>query len=276
MQEFMREYGSRISANNAQAQAETFVTGLKQSLGLQTVRITGVPATTDFAKILVEADYRMKLIGIGLEKPPVKQFASYVDRAKPGSVSRNALQRWFFVPDYECVRATADDLAMELVGSGVKLVSADEMVSSDGSRASSGAVDQASHGFTEAFTKRYAEIATAAPVYAQLRNCVDLAVAAAYIQAKDFYHKSGDSLPALLNEAVYSVQTLTAPQQVESAVASVWKGRTLMTPIGGGVHIEPKLALKEENLKRDDDGKVSKAHDEADLKNLQPGQWWWD
>ena len=52
---------------------------------------------------MVEADYRMKLIGIGLEKPPVR-LVSYVDRAKPSDVGRNALQRWFFVPDYQCVR----------------------------------------------------------------------------------------------------------------------------------------------------------------------------
>ena len=59
---------------------------------------------------MVEADYRMKLIGIGLEKPPVK-LVSYVDRAKPSDVSRNAMQRWFFVPDYKCVRESDDKLA---------------------------------------------------------------------------------------------------------------------------------------------------------------------
>jgi hypothetical protein len=42
--------------------------------------------------ILVEADYRMKLIGIGLEQPPVR-MASYVDRASPSQVSRNAMER---------------------------------------------------------------------------------------------------------------------------------------------------------------------------------------
>ena len=58
---------------------------------------------------MVEADYRMKLIGIGLEHPPVRQLMSWVDRVESGAVSRNALQRWFFVPNYECVQETADD-----------------------------------------------------------------------------------------------------------------------------------------------------------------------
>lgn len=275
MQDFLKQTGSRLSAATAQSQSQEIVTGLRESLGLQTVRITGVPASTHFAQVLVEADYRMKLIGIGLERPPVKQLASYVDRANPRMVSRNALQRWFFVPDYECVRETADGLAMELVGNGVKLVNADEIVSSDGSRVKSSAIDAASRAFTEAFTKKYSELAGVIPVYSQLRNCIDLAVAAAFIQEKDFYGKAGLKMP-FGDEAVYSVQTLTAPQQVESAVTSVFKGSTLMTPIGGGVHIEPAMALRESNLLRDDDGKVGKAREDVDLKNLQKDQWWWD
>ena len=39
---------------------------------------------THFAQVLVEADYRMKLIGIGLEQPPVR-MVSYVDRANPAA-----------------------------------------------------------------------------------------------------------------------------------------------------------------------------------------------
>ncbi len=113
------------------------------------------------------------------------------------------------------------------------------------------------------------------PVYSQLRNCIDLAVAAAFIQEKDFYGKAG--LKSLFgDEDTYPVRTLTAPQQVESAVTSVFKGSTLMTPIGGGVHIEPALALRESNLLHDDDGKVEKARENIDLQNLQKDQWWWD
>ena len=83
---------------------------------------------------MVEADYRMKLIGIGLEQPPVR-LKSYVARANPRQIARNALQRWYFVPDYQCVRVSDDALAMELVGEGVKLVGEDEVVAKDGSRA---------------------------------------------------------------------------------------------------------------------------------------------
>jgi hypothetical protein len=268
MQQFLRSVGSQITPGDT----EMIVNGLRTNLGMQNIRVGGIAPNTHFAQVLLECDYRMKLIGIGLERPPVK-MVSYVDRASPGN--RNALQRWYFVPDYECVRETADGMAMEMIGNGVKLVNADEIVSADGSRVKSSAVDPASRAFTEAFTKKYGELAGVIPVYSQLRNCIDLAVAAAFIQEKDYYGKAG--MKALFgDEAVYPVQTLTAPQQVESAVTSVFKGSTLVTPIGGGVHIEPAMALRESNLLRDDDGKVGKAREDVDLKNLKKDQWWWD
>jgi hypothetical protein len=63
----------------------------------------------------------MKLIGIGLEDPPVR-LRSYVERANPSQIARNALQRWYFMPEYKCVKVSDDALAMQQVGDGVKLV----------------------------------------------------------------------------------------------------------------------------------------------------------
>jgi hypothetical protein len=276
MQQFLRDVGSRFSAANAAKDAQYIVAGLKENLGSQEIHIRGVPADTHFAQVLVEADYRMKLIGIGLEHPPIRQMISWVDRVNPAAVNRNALQRWYFVPNYECVKETADDLAMELVGNGVKLVNADEVIAPDGSRAASNTVDAASRAFTEGFTKRYADLAAVSPVYAQLRNCIDLAVAAAFIQANDYYGKSGWNMPVLGDESSYRVQTYTAPQQVDCMINVLWRGSTLMTPIGGGVNIQARQALAPANLLHDDDGKVGQVHDQLDLKNLKPDQWWWD
>ena len=80
---------------------------------------------------MVEADYRMKLIGIGLENPAVR-IPSYVSKANPRSVSRNALQRWYFTPNYDCVRVSEDELAMALEGEGVQLMSEDQFVQASG------------------------------------------------------------------------------------------------------------------------------------------------
>ncbi len=250
---------------------------LREALGLQTVSVQGVSPKTHFAQVLVEADYRMKLIGIGLEQPtrPVK-IPSFVSRAEPRSVSRNALQRWYFVPDYKCVRVTQDGLAMELEGWGVKLVGQSEIVQQGGVRQQAGSESNASKQFCTAFTEQYPKLANVEPVYAELRNLIDIAVAAAFIQDQDYYQQANWDLGVFADEARFPVETYETPKQVESAVNVVWKGNALMTPIGGGVHVEPLQALQSDNLLPDDEGRVSAGYGKVSLQDLPAGQWWWD
>ncbi len=68
MQAYLRQLGGSLPPN---ADPRAVARGMKNSLGMQTVSIHGVPASTRFAQTLVEADYRMKLIGIGLEVPAI-------------------------------------------------------------------------------------------------------------------------------------------------------------------------------------------------------------
>jgi len=270
MQAFLSQWGGRATPADTQA----IVEGLRTSLGLQKVRVLGVPPNTHFAHVMVEADYRMKLIGIGLERPPIR-MASYVDRANPATVSRNALQRWYFIPDYECVRVSDDQLAMELIGKGVKLVGSDEVVQADGSRIVSRVRDRASQAFTHTFTAKYPQLAARSPVFAQLRNLIDMAIAAAFIQQQDYYGQAEWTLPVFTDEQQFPVETFHEPQMVETAVTSRWKGRQLMTPVGGGVNIQPWRALDTENLQPDEERQLAEMHDELNVE-LADGQWWWD
>ncbi len=208
MQGFLRQIGSRATPG----QTQFIVRGLRESLGLQNITLHGVPATSHYAQVLVEADYRMKLIGIGLEKPKNVKMMSYVDRASPAAVSRNALQRWYFVPDYECLSVADDNHAAELVGNGVKLISADELVGSDGTRQQAALSDKASKAFTEEFTKKYADIARATPVYTELRNIIDLAIVAAFLHHQNFRPAADWKMETLLDEGKYSRRDHQCPQ----------------------------------------------------------------
>jgi hypothetical protein len=276
MHQFLHELGPRIG-NPAQnpGQEQFIVNGLRERLGMQVITVGGISPKTHFAQVMVEADYRMKLIGIGLEIPPVR-LTSYVERANPSQVARNALQRWYFVPEYQCVRVSDDSLAMKLEGEGVKLVGANEVVGKDGRRGKANKSNRASDAFVNAFTKVYPKLAERAPVYAQLRNCIDLAVAAAFIQNQDYYGLVGWKPSAFHSEQSYPVETLNAPKEVESAVNSIWKGNTLVTPIGGGVQMRPTEAIDPTNLLEDEKATVQEARAAIDLSKLAPDQWWWD
>ena len=272
MQQFLNKVGRQ---GLTPRQTPQLVRGMQQALGLQTVTIQGISPRTHFAQVLVEADYRMKLIGIGLEKPPVK-ITSYIAKATPASVRRNAMQRWYFTPNYECVRASEDGLAMQLEGNGVKLIGADELVRADGTRVNSNVADAAGKAFTTSFTAQYGNLAARSPVYAQLRNLIDMSIAAAYIQQHDFYGQVGWDLGCFGREDQLPLDRYMAPRQVETAVNAIWKGNTLMTPIGGGVNIRPLQAISTENILADSSGEVFELRQQIDPRRQLPRSWWWD
>jgi hypothetical protein len=252
-----------------------FAAGMRQQLGLQDVTVKGIAPSTHFAQVLVEADYRMKLIGIGLEKPAV-DIATFISVARPNALSGNALVRWFFVPDYQCIRVSDDGLAMQMQGWGVKLVGEQELVDRAGGRSRGKGQSRASRIFCESFTKKYKELALREPVYAQLRNLIDMSVVAAFIQQQDYYRQADWDLGVLGDESQYPVQNYVVPKHVESAVNVVIKGGAIMTPIGGGVSVQPLKALSDENRMPDEEGKVAAARQQITLKDLPEGQWWWD
>jgi hypothetical protein len=272
MQQFLSQVGSNFQGG---IDEQFIVEGLRESLGLQVITVGGVPATTHFAQVMVEADYRMKLIGIGLEQPAAN-IRSYISLANFASMARNAMVRWWFVPDYQRIKVSEDGLAAEFVGNGVKLVGEDEVVAKDGSRRVSGSQNRASQKFTQNFTAKYGQLADRDPVYAQLRNCIDMLVVAALMQKNDFYGQAGWNLSVLGDEKTYPVETYNAPKQVASAVNSIWKGSRLATPVGGGVQVRANDVLKTDNLLSDEKGEVDAARKSVSIADLPADKWWWD
>ena len=243
--------------------------GMTSSIGNYNVRIDGVSPNTHFAKVLVEADYRMKLIGIGLENAPAG-VRSFISAASASDVAQNALCRWYFVPNYQCVKMSDDGNAIQLVGQGVKLVGEDEVIAADGSRAlTGGSQNPASRAFTRSFTDRYEKVSMVSPVYAELRNLIDIAIVAAYLNQEGIFAKAEWTMPTLGDETKYSIETCSPLKFAPAACNVVSKGGRLMTPTGGGVQIQPQVALNDENLV-DNNAKFAK------VSQLPEGKWWWN
>jgi hypothetical protein len=246
--------------------------GMRESLGMSNIRVFGVSNKTHFAQAMIEADYRMKLIGIGVEPPPVN-LVTFI--AALNSPRMATMQRWWFTPNYECVKVTPDRLAMELVGEGVQLLGEDMTLGPDGKLLAAGKTqNKPSRKYTEAFTKKYAEIAARAPVFAQLRNMIDLVVSAAFIREQDYYARADWRPGALADEARLPVETLTSPRKVQCVVNAVWKENRLLVP-AGGVGIQPDLALEAARLQADKDGKLQDRREKIG-SGLRAAQWWWD
>jgi hypothetical protein len=165
---------------------------------------------------------------------------------------------------------------MELVGEAVRLLAEDKPVGPDGQLAPAAAKpSKASELFTTAFTRKYPEIASRSPVYAQLRNLIDMLVAAAFIRQQDFYGQAGWTLGVFGDERTLPVQTVPAAQRVPCVVNSVWKGNRLLSPAGGGVSIRADEALRPDRLRSDEDGKLADRYRDISPPADQ-SRWWWD
>ncbi len=270
----MNRFLSSLRGNANALPTDQIAAGLKNNLGYQTVTFQGVSPATHFARVLVEADYRMKLVGIGLERLPVN-MKSYVERAAKSSVAANSMERWYFVPNYECVRVSEDGFAMQLVGDGVKLIGENERVANNGQRVASAKTNAASQAFCKDFTDNYPKIAESVAVYGQLKNLIDLSIAAAFIRQQDYCGQAGWNMDVLGDEGKLPTEVHNVPHQVETAVNAIWVGNKLLTPLGGGINMQPRLALKSDMVKQDE-GAARSERAAQDLGKLAEGQWWWD
>src|SRR6185369_10696734 len=113
-----------------------FLSDIQKRMGQQDVEIYGVPANSRVARILVAADYRMKLIGIGKleggkEIPSI--FELLPKFANHESMPLDAL-RWWLTMKYDAILHSPDQQVYEIRGSSVLVKSEDQQVNPDGTR----------------------------------------------------------------------------------------------------------------------------------------------
>ncbi|MCG8585968.1 MAG: DUF1598 domain-containing protein [Pirellulales bacterium] len=253
--------------------ASQVLEGTRDALGMSRIRVFGISPNTHFATTMIEADYRMKRIGMGLEPPPVR-MVTFLGALK--SARHDALQRWWFQPNLEAVRLAKDRRAMELVGGGVVLASEDLAIGPGGKLLNPLAKpNPASKAFTNSFTSNYEKIAAASPAFAQLRNLIDMLIAAAFVEREDFYGKIGWQAETFGSEAQLPTETHQAAKRVEACANALWKGSRLFAP-AGGVSIQPHQAFAKENLLTDEDGSLSKRYDSVADDEPVGERWWWD
>jgi hypothetical protein len=274
LQEFQRTTPRAVPQAQREAAGLQIAEGMRTSLGMAPIRVFGIPPDTHFAEVLIEADYRMKLIGIGLEQPPAR-IPSYFSLLGAGNVRQGALQRWWFVPDYDCLKVTDDRLGIELVGQGVQLLTEAKLIGPDGQLSSGAPGNKAGETFAAGFTRKYAELAEKSPVYAQLRNLIDMLVAAAFVQEEGYAPRAGWSMPVLGSDTAMPVQKENVASQAACAVNAGWKGSRFIAVAGGGVSIRPGEALAPQRLQKDEDRKLSQLRARLS-EGLPKDRWWWD
>lgn len=213
------------------------VDGIERAMGNQKITVTGVPETSHFARVLVAADYKMKRIGMKLDRSPVRGLVSFIDMIQ-GPLD-NMMPRWWMACHYDAIGKSEDGLSWELRGTGVKCLTEDEFVDNDaGTVKGTGKANPVAQKWCDQFTAKYDELAAKESVFGDLRNLMDMSVIAALIRKEGLLAKANCDLPTLTNGAdKIALDAHPAPKLVPTESSALKRGRNWILTASGGVAI---------------------------------------
>ncbi|MFO0820228.1 MAG: DUF1598 domain-containing protein [Pirellulales bacterium] len=248
------------------------IDGIQQALGQHDIKVTGVPADSHFARVLVAADYHMKRYAMNLDPAPIKGMPGFLDlvRAQNAKID-NMMPRWWLACNYEPIGVSEDRLTWELRGPGVKALTEDEIVNADGTLTQTGKKSPVAEKWADTMTDRYDELSGKNIVFGELRNLMDLCVIAALIQKEGLLEKAQCQLP-VLNDAGFAVSDFKwpVPRKISTQCSFIKRNREFVITASGGVQI-------------DSFGVADKVAVDDSLKSIRQGAltrngrvWWWN
>lgn len=260
-------------------QRDNWLAKIRSLMGKQDITVEGIDPQTRVARVIVEADYRMKLVGMGLEDG-VLGVTSYLDSVsvpEGGAPAPMSVLRWWFTMNYEALRATPGRDAFELRGTGVQVLSENEMLTQRGERIHTGTADELNEQFAHSFTKHFAQLAAKYPIYADLRNVFDLALVAALIVAEDVPNQFDWPAIHFAEATRYRVQRSTPPTEVETVINHRVIGQKhIIAGVSGGVSANASQHVQKPAMVIDDYGALQAGHTGSRPSDLPEDAWWWD
>ncbi len=274
-----KEVGEKWSAAPLKpGQKDRWLGEMRDALGKQDITVDGIDPRTRTALAIVEADYRMKCVGMGLEKG-VLGVQSYFDHIDPAHPPKFDVLRWWFTLNYQHLTSTPERDAFELIGPGARILSENERLNDQGERIHTGQSNAPTQQFADDFTKHFAAISAKYPVYGELRNIFDLAVVAALIKQQDIAELYGWQMTHFGPKGDYQPWLGQAPKQVETIVNSRTlsdRGRTIVAGVSGGVSCDPRSLVEPSAIQKDDYGLMAGERRHRQPGTLPRGVWWWD
>jgi hypothetical protein len=229
---------------NASKQRELY----REALGPQMVTTGGVPTGSRFARVMVEADYLMKQMGVGSVK--VRGIKSHIESQAERNLAgdfESTLCRWWFTSNYEPMTVNRSRTVFGIRGPRLRLLSEEMLLAESGDRRGSGKPSR--DQFADDFTEHIEELVAKYPAFSDLANLYDLVLVAALMDREDFGRAWADSI--WLDEKRWPTPVGVVPRQADAvAMADSRKGkgddgrRVLVISVAyGGVSIRPASLL---------------------------------
>lgn len=267
LQRFVKANSSPGSANLAQQRFQQ----MQRILGDQEVKVFGVPNDTHFARALVEADYHMKLIAIGLQDSKVPGLKSHLALVQPGG---NTLKRWWFMPLYDSFKTSGDGLAFEFSGQRCQLMSQEEQADAFGKRSDAPFTRLSTQLFAKGFTEKFPELTKRMPIFAELQNLFDISILVALMKREQLPQKASWQPGLLLDDAKVPVLRGPVPKHTKSLLNMKMVGGNAIGLLSGGVVIDSQQVISQE--RKTSDEVIARRKSETPPSDLDTKRWWWD
>ncbi len=247
---------------------------MAQILGLQNIRVWGIPADSHFGIAIVEADWRMKLMSLGIERPPVKGFQSQLAGL---GLRGNSMQRFWITPLYDAFQTNEDKTAYAISGQRAQIMSQEEYVDGAGQRTDAPFTRVSTQRFAKNFTEKFPEIAAAMPVFAELQNQLDLVILAALMKKDRLSQRIGWRMALFLDEERAHFARMEPPKHVNTVANFKRAGQSLVGLIGGGVVIDAMQTVRNAEFSTETADRLNGIRNGA-MKTTAPEThpWWWD
>jgi len=213
LEALLRKSGQKVSSN-----PRALEPAMVAAFGPQQIKLEGVPADSHMARVILAADFRMKLYGMNLAKAPVAGLPSYIEMVSTQPNPGRLQSRWWMACDYSAIEHSQDRMAWKISGPGIKTLTEEEQVAADGTFKQSGKTDRIAKMWADNFTSKLNELATKDTVFGDLRNVMDMCIVAALIESQELQALSNCNLSGLIGKetkielAKFDVPTALDPQ----------------------------------------------------------------
>lgn len=263
----LRNLLSRMNSRFNPAQAEP---AIKKAFGPQVVSLTAVPTDSRMANTLVAADYRMKRLAMDLESSPVAGLPSYMQMIK-NSGAQQTQPRWWMASDYDAILHSDDMLAWKLTGTGIKAMTEEEIVAMDGSRKQTGKANKVAEKWANLFTEKFNELCSHNAAFGDLRNVMDLNIAATVIAAHDLEGVAGCDFGFLRGASgSMKMPSWRTPKTIAPECSFVRGNAGWTVSASGGVELNPWKIV---GTQAKADSAVASVHAKA---RPTGASWWWN
>ena len=259
------------------ADPDATLRSMEEGLGPQQVTLAGIPTDSRFARVMVAADYRLKRIGMGLQPSGIPELPSYLAMVPAGTTTGATLPRFWLEASYDPIARDPDELAWRITGRSMKCLTENDLFDTNGARRGRGPEDAFAKKWCAAMTAQYERLADKQPVFAELLNCVDLAVVAALIHGRQLDKRAGLDLEPLLDERQLALPVYESPETVPTVASGIKKGNRWIVSASGGVQFQPWGFAASTSESADAAAARAEALAARPAPNgPAPSGWWWD